>query len=170
MNLIGATLVDIGFVYGVSLDVISQLLIANNVGYMFGALAGYLYLWLNRQLMLTIFSALIAVTSLLIPHYGYLAITFVALTVNGLGGGAWDSSNTAWLVDMWPRGNGPVLQANQFLYGVGTTASPLLASSFIFGEAEFTQVGNRTLTKQLRREYLSIPFAINGVIQMVGEL
>ena len=119
--------------------------------------------------MLSLFTGTIALTSLLMPHYPHIWMAFIGMTLNGAGGGAWDASS--WLVELWPTGNAPLLQANQFLYGVGTTVSPLVASKFIFGEANFTgsEDGKMLLTQDLRRRYLAIPYAINGVAQFIGE-
>lgn len=146
MNLVGATLVDLSHLYALSLrQTILVMLVANSVGYLLGALSAALLLTtsvgqrlLNRQLLLAGVSSLIAATSLLVPHYGGPWTLCTAMLLNGVGGGAWDAAHTACLVDMWPEvaANGPVLQANQFFYSVGCTLSPLLASGFIFGEAQ----------------------------------
>lgn len=153
---------------------------------------------LNRQLLLAAFSSLIAVTSLFVPHYFHTWVLCGAMLLNGMGGGAWDAAHTAFLVDMWPEvgENGPVLQANQFFYSVGCTISPLLASGFIFGEAKeyllpvpFPVISSnsgeilganleisknetvtRILTQDVRQRHLAVPFAVNGVLQFVGEI
>jgi len=83
VNIIGATLVDISFIYSVPLNTVSQMVVANNIGYTAGALAGYLYKWLNRQVMLVIFSLFISLTTFVVPHYQWVWLIFVAITING---------------------------------------------------------------------------------------
>ena len=179
----GVTLVDLTRLYSFTVrQAILAILVSNALGYLLGALTSALVLhtWnriFNRQLLLSGVSALIAITSLLTPHLPSTSWTFItgAMFLNGMGGGAWDACHTAFLVDMWPEvgANGPVLQANQFFYSAGATVSPLLASSFIFGELnEILSVdgsGFVRLTPQLRQKFLSVPFAVNGAVQFVGK-
>lgn len=69
------------------------------VGYLLGALAGFLYRWLNRQLMLSLFVAAMGATLGLVPHYGALAFAFPFFVINGVGAGAWDSASGFWIVE-----------------------------------------------------------------------
>ncbi len=182
----GVTLVDLTRLYSFTVrQAILAILVSNALGYLLGALTSALVLhtWnriFNRQILLSGVSALIAVTSLLTPHLPSSSSTswaFItgAMFLNGMGGGAWDACHTAFLVDMWPEvgANGPILQANQFFYSAGATVSPLLASSFIFGELnEILSVDKNVfvkLTPELRQKFLSVPFAVNGAVQFVGK-
>ena len=183
VNLVGVTLVDLTRLYSFTVrQAILAILVSNALGYLLGALTSALVLhtWnriFNRQLLLSGVSALIAITSLLTPHLSSTSWTFItgAMFLNGMGGGAWDACHTAFLVDMWPEvgANGPVLQANQFFYSAGATVSPLLASSFIFGELNEVLNADKNvfvkLTPQLRQKFLSVPFAVNGAVQFVGK-
>ena len=80
-----------------------------------------MYRYINRQLCLTFFVLLLAATLVFLPSYGKLWIMFVMMIVNNIGAGAWDSSTSVWLVDMWPVGNAAFLQGNQMMYGLGST-------------------------------------------------
>ena len=145
------------------------MVVANNIGYTSGALAGYIYKWVNRQLMLIIFTLFISLTTLVLPHYGSTLWIFVAISINGIGCGAWDAANSVWLVDMWPVGATAVLQAAQFMYGAGITLAPILASNFVYGDQNVTIDGD-PLTVELRKETLTVPFIITGVLQTIGKV
>ena len=167
--MVGATLVDLRFIYSVSLNVVSYFPVATGIGYLIGSLASYLYRHFNRQLMLILFVMLMAVTITFLPHYGLFYIALPALVLNGIGSGAWDSATSIWLVDMWPIGNSPILQGSQFMYGVGSIVAPILVSNFVYGEAA-VDANNRTITAQDRIDALTTPFAIVGMIQLIGKL
>lgn len=161
-NLLGSTLVDLRFIFGVSLNSIAYLPVATGVGYLLGSLSSYTYKYLNRQLMLIGFILLMAVTIAGVPHYGGLEVALPALVLYGIGSGAWDSATSIWLVDMWPVGNSAVLQGSQFLYGVGAIVAPFLVSPFVYGD-----VANVTVEERVHE--LAIPFEIGGAVQVIGK-
>ena len=86
----------------------------------------------------------------------------------GIGSGAWDSASSIWLVDMWPIGNGPILQASQFMYGLGSICAPILVSPFVFGDTNHTGANNHTITISDRIRALTYPFTIAGIVQAIG--
>lgn len=90
------------------------------------------------------------------------------LAVCGIGSGAWDSSTSIWLVEMWPVGHGAMLQINQFLFGIGTILAPILVAPFVHGEEVMT-ASNETITEDDRIKALAVPFIISGVIQGIGK-
>lgn len=163
VNLLGSTLVDLRFIFGVSLNTISYLPVATGVGYLLGSLSSYTYRYLNRQLMLIGFVILMAVTTAFVPHYGSLEIALPSLVLYGIGSGAWDSATSIWLVDMWPVGNSAVLQGSQFLYGVGAIVAPFLVSPFVYGDVT-------NITVEQRVKELAIPYEIGGAVQVFGKL
>lgn len=185
--MVGATLVDLRHIYNVSLNVVSNLPVACGIGYLIGSLgmisflwshtnghvslisllASYLYKHVNRQLMLIFFVLMMAVAMACIPHYGEFSLAFPMLILMGIGSGAWDSATSIWLVDMWPIGNSPVLQGSQFMFGLGSIGAPILVSPFVYGDANVTH-DNQTLTVDDRIKALSYPFAVAGVIQIIG--
>jgi len=130
-------------------------------------LAGWLYKWLNRQLMLAFFVFLLTGSVALIPHYGHLSIALVALCLNGIGDGGYDAGSSSWLVEMLPEGNSIFLQASQFMYGLGSIVAPMMVAPYVYGEA-LVDRNNQTLTVDMRKSGLSIPFGLNGLMQGIG--
>lgn len=167
VNIVGATLVDIAFIYDVALNTVSTMVVANNIGYTAGALAGYLYKWVNRQLSLVVFTLFISLTTFGFAHYGNVIFIFIAISINGIGCGAWDAANSVWLVDMHKVGSTAVLQAAQFMYGAGITLAPVLASNFVYGEQNTTDDGT-PLTVDMRKETLAVPYIITGIVQSIA--
>ena len=112
----------------------------------------------------------IAVTVAFMPHYNFLALFFTFLTFNGIGGGSWDSSNNIWLIEMWPKHNGPIMQFTQFMYGLGTIVGPILVSPYVHGDPDnSTETANTTdITPEERIKELTLPFAVTGTIQIIG--
>lgn len=168
-SLAGPALADLGYVYHTNFKTISFLASFASFGYMLGSLAGWAYQWIDRQILLIVLITVHAVSIAAIPFCGVLAVLFVVMTLNGCGAGAFDSSNSISLVEMWPNSNSAMLQASQFMFGLGTIIGPMLVSPFVYGEA-----GNDTsskafnITAEERQHSLMIPFAISGVLQIVG--
>lgn len=86
---------------------------------------------------------------------------------------------------MWPStstgespgsaGNSPVIHGGNSAYGAGAIAAPLLVSSYVFGEANWTTIyrsdsetGSRVaLDADYRISSLSAPFAVAGALQAI---
>lgn len=94
------------------------------------------------------------------------------MVLSNVGAGGWDSATSLWLVELWPTKNSAILQANQFMYGMGSILAPLLAAPFLHGIKSEVLVGNETrfLTLEDRITSLSIPFGVNGLLQGIGKL
>ena len=92
-------LVDLSYIYDCSNEAINYLVTFSSLGYLLGSLSGALYKWLNRQLTIVVLVAVLAVTTTLVPFYGRLWALFLAITLNGIGGGTWDSNNNVWIVE-----------------------------------------------------------------------
>lgn len=125
---------------------------------------GWLYKWLNRQLTLIVFISIHAITIALVPFLGAVWALYVNMVVNGIGGGAWDSSNSIWMVEMWPKSNAFLLQTTQFAYGLGTTVGPLFTSLFVYGDTNATL----NVTAETRRSSLTFPFVLTGFLQVAS--
>lgn len=129
-------------------------------------------------------------TFIFIPLYGNVYWLLVSILFYGIGSGAWDSSTAPWLVEMWPRYKGTVLQLANGMYGLGTVVSPLLISPFAFGNVTATanstaadfdfSFGNYTFNNYTdpvidlnpsiakRKASLMIPFSMATGLQAIG--
>ena len=105
-----------------------------------------------------------------LPFYGNLWLAFAMMVLSSIGAGGWDAAASIWIVELWPVKNSAILQGNQFMYGLGTIAAPLLASSFVYGTKNETIIGNvtREITPEDRIHALAFPFGINGLVQGFG--
>ena len=139
---------------------------ANSVGYLLGAMIGWLYKWLPRQPVLVIMVALMGATTMATAHYPSFALAIASLLVNGIASGAWDTSSGFWIVELFPTGNAALLQLQQALYGFGSVAAPLLAAPFVKGETLVEPTGpngtNVTITPEDRVHNLTLPFIYAG--------
>lgn len=160
-------MVDLTFIYSTTISQISFIQIAFGVGYLIGSMANGLYRYLNRQLCLTFFVFLMAICNAFLPYYGKLWLLITGVILINIGCGAWDAATNIWLVDMWPISNSAILQGSRFTYGLGAIVSPLLTSSYVHGYANVTN-DNHTITIDDRIHSLTVPFAINGTLQIIG--
>lgn len=144
------------------------MVICISVGYLIGSLSSFLYAFLNRQLVLIGAVLLMALCTSLLPHYGHLWLAFTMMFFAGVGSGSWDSCVNFWLVEMHPKYNGAILQANMFFSGLGGIVAPLMVAPFVHGNDTLT-IHNETVTVELRIAHLQVPFSIEGVLQSIGK-
>lgn len=85
-----------------------------------------------------------ALTLMFLPFYQHYWVAFMMMVLSNVGAGGWDSCTSLWLVELWPTKNSAILQANQFMYGVGSILAPLLAAPFLHGIQSEVLVGNET--------------------------
>lgn len=69
---------------------------------------------------------------------------------------------------MWPESNAGMLQVMQFMFGVGAIVAPLLSAPFVKGEA-IVDAANSTITPADRTQALTLPFAITGIVPILGQ-
>lgn len=170
-SIVGSALTDLQYVYHTNLTGISMVASLTALGYMLGSFVGWLYRWVNRQVLILIFIAVHAITIAMVPFCGHLWLLLLNMTFNGMGAGSWDSSNNIWLVEMWPDSSSAVLQGSKFFYGLGTVLGPLLGSPFLYGEVHANDTNSRAfnVTAEQRQHSLALPFAITGLIQITGK-
>ena len=170
MVIFGSTMVDLAKVYAVDVSLVSSMMLANNVGYMIGTLAGWTYRWINRQLALIFATLLMATTIFILPYCPAIWIAYVVYFLNGLGFGIYGSSSAIWFIDMWPKGGTTaVLLGSQLIYGLGSIFTPTMVAHFVFGESNQTASGE-WLDISLRRSYLVIPYWITAAIQTLPSI
>ena len=162
-------LVDLAAIYAVSEESISHLATFSSLGYLLGSLSGPLFYsrYCNRQLVISLLVVLIALTLGLLPHYGgHLWLLFLAFTVNGFGGGSWDSSCSVWIVEkrMWSgeRRSASAISALHTTYGVGSILGPLFVARYVFGTSG-------EVDAETRRRSLTVPFAASAAILWIGK-
>ncbi|KAH9392164.1 hypothetical protein TYRP_005232, partial [Tyrophagus putrescentiae] len=166
-NMIGAVLVDLAFIYHTDIDTMSYIQAAAGAGYLVGSFGSFLYTKVNRQAVLIwgMFQWTVCIT--LMPHYGKLWLAFAATSAMTVATGAWDSSTSIWIVEIWSSGSPALLQGLQFFYGLGSIVAPLLCAPFVYGRHNVTEDGNKTITPEMRIHSLTIPFSINAAFQVL---
>ncbi|KAI7688453.1 hypothetical protein SSS_08175 [Sarcoptes scabiei] len=108
----------------------------------------------------------ISITIVFVPYYSLYQLLFFGVTLNGIAGGSWDSSNNLWLVEMWPEHHASILSGVQFMYGLGTIVSPSLMSPYVSG----LNTNKSTVTPIERRSRLTTPFVIVSIIQSIAPI
>ncbi|UXI14491.1 uncharacterized protein NH340_JMT00434 [Sarcoptes scabiei] len=165
-NSLWATLVDLTYIYDVPQETINFIGTFASFGYLIGSLSGNLYKWINRQLFLIGMILCISITIVFVPYYSLYQLLFFGVTLNGIAGGSWDSSNNLWLVEMWPEHHASILSGVQFMYGLGTIVSPSLMSPYVSG----LNTNKSTVTPIERRSRLTTPFVIVSIIQSIAPI
>lgn len=122
---------------------------------------GFLFKWINRQLLLTFLLTLLAVLIALMPHFGSLIVFFICVFLTGIGGGSWESGHNIWIAELWPKNSGAVMQFASFINGVGSFSAPTLLAPYLHGDSN--------TTTEVRIHELTKPFAIAGILQLFSK-
>lgn len=166
---IGPPLVDLAYIFDVSIDTISIISSIRAVGYCLGAISATSFRWINRQLANGIILAITSVACAVLPHAPSVYVAYVFIFFYGIGGGLLDQTTTVWLMEMWYENPLPVMQLAQALYGAGNAIAPLIEQPFVTGDEDDEDSTNKTLTTpEERREKLTIPFTVFGVLLFTG--
>lgn len=95
-------------------------------------------------------------------------VAFGAIAVGSLGAGTWDSAQSVWLCEIWaayPAASSALLQALQFMYGVGTFVSPLVIAPFLHGKSNYSASNaDHLLTTADRVHSLALPYLATGAL------
>lgn len=99
------------------------------------------------------------------PYFPSVVVLFIAISLNGAGGGTWDSNNNVWLSEIWKERGNTVLQFSQFMYGLGSIIGPIIVSPYVHGD----NTANQTWTPEERKDDLRVPFAVAGATQALSK-
>ncbi|XP_054161819.1 sodium-dependent glucose transporter 1-like [Oppia nitens] len=126
--------VDLKYALNTSLNMIALISTFMCFGYIMGSLIGFLYKYINRQLTLIILLIIMGLTVIFIPYSEHLWQLYMYFVLIGMCAGTWNSTNNVWLIEMWQKQSGPIMQLSQFTYGIGTILGPLIDRSYLLGE------------------------------------
>ena len=157
----GVSMEDIRMIYSADSKVMPLMMIGNSAGYVLGTLVGPLYKYLNRQLIISFFLTLLAITTTFIPLYDPIPFAYAALTLQGVCMGVYASSFQIWFRQMFPKVLNTLLNMNQSCYGIGTIVAPAICGSFLFGDQK--------VSFEHRQKQVLIPYIITGVLQLIGK-
>ncbi|CAG2116561.1 unnamed protein product [Medioppia subpectinata] len=148
---------------------------AQSLGYIAGSLIGFLYKWVNRQLAITVTTAMLGVFILLMPLCPNVYLAILCMFLSSIGNGCFDSSNAVWLIEMWDTKSPSLLMLGAMMYGLGSILAPALARPFVSTDAEPTDgttlasvTTEAPIDYTYRRQQLVIPYMIAGGTTLVG--
>jgi hypothetical protein len=85
-------MLDTKHIYDVSLQILSIASILGLIGYCVGAMSGFLFKYVNRQMMCVIMLAFVGLARVSMPHLPGIVYYCVACFLLGIGSGCWDMS------------------------------------------------------------------------------
>jgi MFS family permease len=136
---------------------------------------GFVYNWVNRQLMIIIYFFGMGACLFISPHCPTLTTFFITGSLLGYFVGAYDAAQLVWMMEIWQSKAGPFMQAQHFCYALGSNLPPLLLAPFLVNDDDDDGVDFGTSTTDIS-SYLSstiimeaekeskifIPFTIGG--------
>ncbi|XP_003741863.2 sodium-dependent glucose transporter 1A [Galendromus occidentalis] len=131
-SVIGATLLDLTEVYDSRVELASHVITARGIGALMGSLFGGMLLdKFNTQILITTAMLIASITILLVPVCPTLPVAYVVTLIYGLTVGIFDTGANIWIINLWGKNNGPMLQIYHFAFGLGGLVSPLVAEPFL---------------------------------------
>ncbi|CAG2107943.1 unnamed protein product [Medioppia subpectinata] len=171
-------MVDMKFIFNTSMTYISLVSTFTAVGYVIGSMAGFLYKYIDRQVTMIVMSFCMAIFTTLIPFCPNIWLLYLCSFIACIGGGAWDSSTSVWIIELWGDQSAPWLQISGLLYGVGCIVSPMIIKPYLTGDLthgvdtsadSLASIMNSTSVEDInnivnRRELIQVPYMIVGAI------
>lgn len=163
-------------------DTMSFTLAFASLAYSFGGLlGGFLFNYMTRPIMVSIFYIFFGLCNYVTP-FVTSSIVFTVITCFKMicAGGA-DCGNNVWTLDIWP-GKDQWLQALHFTFAVGTAIGPLIAEPFLSEDHKGSSLeldgalaalagktsGSSTINDQNNETKIHIPFAISATLSLIS--
>ena len=147
----------------------------------FFCLVCFLLKYLNRQMVWILYLILMSVCLACVPHSPNIGVLYACALGIGLGSGVLNSIINVWLTELWREKAPTALQVPGLTFGIGTILSPVIIRPFL--RKRHLVPNNSTLVNSTndndfhwefnkdyeedRRSYLTAPFAILAVIQVL---
>ncbi|CAG2102989.1 unnamed protein product, partial [Medioppia subpectinata] len=174
-------MVDMKFVFNTSMAYISLVSTFAAIGSVVGSMAGFLYKYIDRQTTLVIMTFNIAIFTTLIPFCPNIWLLYLCTFIAMVGGGAYDSSTSVWIIELWGDQSGPWLQISGLTYGLGNILAPMIVRPYLTGDLSHRTESVNSLVPNInntnnidinnsvdRRALLQVPYMIVGAICTIG--
>lgn len=132
---VGPTLIELAGLFQTTIEQICLIYTVRSAGYTCGSLSGFLFKYINRQLIFVFFMIVMGITLTLMPHCTSLTYLFILAGINGFSIGSFDTAINVWVLEIWAKDSGPFMQALHFTYGIGSFVAPLICEPFLSSEA-----------------------------------
>ena len=145
-------------------------------------IGGIVYNFVNRQIIVVFLLAAASACLFLFPHVNTLGLFFLLAGIMGFCGGAYDTAQVAWIIDIWRHEAGPFILTQHFAWSVGALVTPVLFAPFLTGDLPATEEPQRTTegaissstdqstTPAAPSAELFVPFTVAGCLGLVSVL
>lgn len=173
----GPTLMDLIDLLHVNNDIMSYSLAFASLAYSLGGLlSGFLFNYVNRQILISAFYVVFGVSNILTPFVSNYYIFSVITVFKMMCAGGTDCGANVWMLELWP-GKDQWLQALHFSFAVGCALGPLIVEPFLSSsehkdsdiEAKLHQ-GGALINDQNNESRIYIPYGVSGSILLLSAI
>ncbi|CAG2102988.1 unnamed protein product [Medioppia subpectinata] len=133
-------------------------------------------------LSIVVFTMLCVIFTILIPFCPNIWLLYLCSFIVVMGIGAYDSSTSVWIIELWADKSALWLQISGFMFGVGCIVSPMIIKPYLTGDLS-RGVGsaaadplvsiNSTFVDNIndsvdRRALIQVPYMLVGAICAIG--
>lgn len=159
-------------------DIMSYSLAFASLAYSVGGLlSGFLFNYVNRQILISAYFFIFGLSNIVTPFIGSYLIFSVITVFKMMCAGGTDCAANVWILEMWP-GQDAWLQALHFSFAVGCALGPLIVEPFLSVEYKDTDLdkiankttGSTTISDQNNETRIHIPYGLSGLVSISASL
>ncbi|CAG2100449.1 unnamed protein product [Medioppia subpectinata] len=134
---------------------------------------GYVFNYINRQLVLAFHLFVMAVTVAVIPICPNLRVLFTVLGICGFSSGGFEIAIIVWIVELWNQKSSLYLGGAQLFFAIGNCIAPLISAPFLTNiNTNYVSINSTTIINPtiVNIKRLEVPFIINAVFLLISSL
>jgi MFS family permease len=173
----GPTLMDLIDLLHVNNDIMSHSLAFASLAYSVGGLlSGFLFNYVDRQILIPGYYVVFGVSNILTPYITNYYVFSVVTVFKMMCAGGTDCGANVWILDMWP-GKDAWLQALHFSFAVGCALGPLVVEPFLSasehsGSADaslhWDGKGSALINNENTESRIYIPYGVSGSASLLA--
>lgn len=129
---------------------------------------GFLSTYVNRKLIVIVSLFAMALSMFMVPYCPTKYLFFICGGILGLSCGFYNSSEIAWMIEIWQERFGPFIQNQGFCFSLGTIIPSVILAPYL--DKDDRSQANATEPVLTEQSTIHIPFLITGTLNSLAFL
>ncbi|XP_054162128.1 uncharacterized protein LOC128960082 [Oppia nitens] len=152
-------MVDMKYILNTSMRWVSLFTTFETSGFILGTVVTFLYKYVSRQLVMSIFFTLLTIASAVIPLVPHLYVLYLCAFAIGISSSVFVCAVSMWIIELGRGGKVPIVQIFELSFGIGSILSTVALKPYLIGETSTSPThtkSNQTFYDFNRNEELVI--------------
>ncbi|CAG7787015.1 unnamed protein product [Allacma fusca] len=174
-SFLNPTVLDFSHKLDESVDSVSIVFTVLTAGYLLGAVFnGIASIYIPRPVWVILALGIMTIPLFAVPYVESLMMLYVLTALIGIGSGGVDTSQGAWIIDIWRHEAAPFILSLHFAYSAGTLIPPLVLGPYLTEEEDKAcngttiTISTSTSTELPYESKLQVPFTIGASIACIS--